>query len=277
MNMTIDDFSRITPDIIIDRFRQIEKDFGSMAAKNVFGKLQAIMNYARVRYPSFVQVNPCQCLTSGKLWPKTNSRDDCLKGNDFKLFHDGIQGFNEATRDAFLFCLYHGLRNMEAASLKWDYVDLEGQTLTIPSTVTKTKRPLHVPLSRQSLAILKRRKETRGEEQSFVFPTVRDYLNKTGHIVLKSDALKLKTGLDISPHGLRRTFITIGEKLKLRRQDIDKLTNHVDRSVTATHYDRTDVDDLREPLQRIASEVERLMFEGVGAKVIQHPASQEMK
>jgi len=41
------------------------------------------------------------------------------------------------------------------------------------------------------------------------------------------------------------------------------------KPVTGKHYDGADVEDLREPLQRIANEIERLMLHGIGAKVIE--------
>jgi len=49
-------------------------------------------------------------------------------------------------------------------------------------------------------------------------------------------------------HGLRRTFITTGRKLKLF-EDTERLTNHLDNSVTGRHYDGTSIDDLRQSLQ----------------------------
>ncbi len=72
--------------------------------------------------------------------------------------------------------------------------------------------------------------------------------------------LKTKTGLKITV-GLRRSFITIGRKLKIF-EDTDLLTNHIDSSVTGKHYDGTDIEDLREPLQKIADKIERLMLAG---------------
>lgn len=83
-----------------------------------------------------------------------------------------------------------------------------------------------------------------------------------------SAALKLNTGLPITVHGLRRTFVTTARRLKIF-EDADRLTNHVDSSISGRHYDATGVDDLRQPLQVIANEIERLMKEGVGAKIIQ--------
>jgi hypothetical protein len=79
----------------------------------------------------------------------------------------------------------------------------------------------------------------------------------------------LRTGLDLTVHGLRRTFITMGERLRLRREDINLLTGHVDHSVTGRHYTRLTADDLRPILQRIANEMERLLKHEPGMKVIQ--------
>jgi hypothetical protein len=54
----------------------------------------------------------------------------------------------------------------------------------------------------------------------------------------------------------------------MRREDINNLTGHADNSVTGKHYAKVTPDDLRPVLQAIANEIERLMVEGVGAKVI---------
>jgi integrase len=275
MDMPISEVAALEPEIIVERFKQIEKDSGKMAAKNVFGKLQSILNHSKILYPKHVSRNPCEVLSAGKFWPKTNARKDCLRGNDFKQFYEGIQLFNEITRDAFLFCLYQGLRNMEAASLKWEYVDIENAVLLIPDT--KNDAPLNVPLSAQSVAILKHRKANNPEGSPYVFPTQKAHLNKTGHIVLKSDVLKLNTGLDLSVHGLRRSFIDIADnKVKLRRQDVDRLTNHIDGTVTGKHYSHKDIEDLRGDLKKVCNEIERLMLEGVGAKVIHLGNAQAM-
>jgi len=93
--------------------------------------------------------------------------------------------------------------------------------------------------------------------------TFRFSTNKTGHVRLISTALRLNTGLDIMVHGLRQTFITTARRLKIFK-DADRLTNHVDSTMSGRHYDGTDVEDLRRPLQTIASELERLMKEGGG-------------
>ena len=57
-NLPLSEVSGIPPAVIIDRFKQIERGNGPMAAKNSFGKLQAILNYAKVKYPAAMPNNP---------------------------------------------------------------------------------------------------------------------------------------------------------------------------------------------------------------------------
>ena len=265
--LTLPEVAKLTPEMVIERHSQIAGKSGAYGARNAFVMLTAIINYAIIRHPGAIHANPLNVLRLGKHMKKIEARTDRLEGNDFKTFHDGIQKFNEITRDAYLFCLYQGMRSEETASLKWEHVDLEKQEMRVPDT--KNRQPLHVPLSRQSLAILKRRKEQNPEGNPFVFPSLPrpQCLNKTGHVRLMAAELKAKTGLDITVHGLRRTFITTARRLKIF-EDAERLTNHVDNSVTGKHYDGTGVDELRAPLQTICNEIERLMVEGIGAKVI---------
>ena len=97
-----------------------------------------------------------------------------------------------------------------------------------------------------------------------VFPSLNsNHKSKTGHIALKADLLRFKTGLNLTVHGLRRSFITAGKRLGLH-EEADRLTNHVDSTVTGKHYDGREIDDMRVPLQAIANEIERLMVHGVG-------------
>jgi integrase len=275
--LTLADVAKLTPAMVIERHKQIAGKSGVYGARNAFVMLTAIINYAIIRHPDIITTNPLNVLQRGNHMKKIKARTDRLEGNDFKVFHAGVQKFNEVLRDCYLVCLYQGLRSEEAAGLKWEYIengkrqggiDLEKEEMAIPDT--KNRNTLHAPLSRQSLAILKRRKAENPEGNPWVFPSVptfRHSTNKTGHVRLMAAALRLNTGLNITIHGLRRTFITTARRLKIF-QDADRLTNHVDDSVSGRHYDETGVDDLRTPLQTICNEIERLMIEGVGAKVI---------
>jgi integrase len=269
--LSIMEIANLKPDVVISRYKQVEDSFGPFNARNAFTILKSIANYATVKYPSAMDRNPFTVLTlpGMNIMRRVNARTECLQGNDFKQFFQAIQTYHPTICDCFLFCLYHGLRRAEAESLRWQDVDLQKEELLIPDT--KNRQALHVPLSTQSWEILERRRGFAPEGNPYVFPTVRDDITKTGHVQLSAATLRDRTGLDLTVHALRRTFITIGRKLKLHA-DTDKLTNHVDSSVAGRFYDATGVDDLRDALQRIDNEIERLMLEGVGAKVVPLPS-----
>jgi len=271
--LPLSEVARLTPDIAIDRYRQVETEHGPYGARNAFVMLTAILNYALVKYPGVITINPLNVLRLGKHMKKIEARTDRLEGNEFHTFHTGIQAFNEITRDCYLTCLYHGMRSEEAAGLRWEHINMDKQEILIPDT--KNRQALHLPLCRQTLAILRRRQEQNPEGTLWVFPSLSQTHshNKTGHVRLMAAALKAKTGLNITVHGLRRTFITTARKLKIF-EDADRLTNHIDSSISGKHYDGTGIDDLLQPLQTIANEIERLMVHGTGARVVQLPTAQ---
>lgn len=256
--LPLPEIAKLTPDTVINRYKQIESDSGPYAARNAFTMLSAVASYATVKYPATIPLNPFRTLRGNGLMAKIIEREECLREEDFKTFYNGIQGFNPVTRDCYLFCLYQGMRSTEASGLRWEHVDFKNKDIRVPDT--KNRQTLHVPLSRQTLNILERRKAANLEESPWVFPAQRKDLNKTGHTRMVSADLRARTGLHITVHALRRTFITTGRKLKFF-EDTDRLTNHIDGSVSGKHYDQTGVNDLRESLQKIDNKIEQLMLE----------------
>lgn len=273
MTLTLKGVNSLTPDVVMEKFQQIAAG-GAMTARNSAVMLSAVLNYGLAKYPGTLKSNPLAILTSRhvNVMKKIEPRHECLifdgekKRNDFKAFHEGMKKLTEVRSDLYQFTLFTGLRRMEATPLQWDHVDLEHAELRIDDT--KNRNELHIPLNRQAMAILKRRREVVDKDCPWVFCSTKGAINKTGFTVMRSDNLKRVTGLDITVHALRRTFITIGRKLK-RREDTDLLTNHIDSSMAGKHYDETTVDDLRETSQMIGNEIERLMLHVIGANVIQ--------
>ncbi len=258
----------LSPEVVIDRFQSILEINGKGAANNSFRCLQAIINYAEILYPQHLTRNPLKVLSRAEMWVQLEGRDDCLDIKQFKSFAKALLSRTPAHRDCYTFALLHGVRPAEAYSLKWEDVDLDKDIVAIKHETERSKRTYIVPLSRQSKVILERRKQSADDESVYVFPA-QGTRNTHGHLMLRSDELKKITGLPLTVHGLRRTFITTGERLRLRREDINRLTGHVDSSITGKHYARVTPDDLRPVLQAIANEIEHLMVDGVGAKVIQ--------
>jgi integrase len=64
--------------------------------------------------------------------------------------------------------IFTALRSGEVRGARWDEFDLDGKIWIVPGERMKSKRPHRVPLSEQSLAVLRHMKEIRLNE--FVFP-----------------------------------------------------------------------------------------------------------
>ena len=268
LDLPVSDLTRVLrPDVVINRYQEVLDASGKGAVTNAFKMLQAIINYGMILYPQFIVRNPVKVISDADLWPEIEARTTCLEPEQFTTFHDALLGFSVIHRDCYLFALYHGLRPDEAHSLRWEDVDLNKKTFDQSWMDSETKHRGLLPLSRQSESILKRRWDAKQKDDVYVFPS-ESGKSKSGHVMLRADKLRSKTGLDLTPHSLRRTFTTVGERLKLRREDIDLLTNHVDRTVTGRHYVRIGVEDIRAPLQIICNEIERLMKGEASARVI---------
>jgi integrase len=268
MDVPINDLMlMLIPDVVIRRYQEVLNNSGKGAASNAFKMLQAIINYGMLLYPQYIRLNPVKVISAAELWPEIKARTTCIEPEQFKIFHDALLSFPAIHRDCYLFTLYQGLRPDEAHSLRWEDVHLEKKLFDLTWKDSETKHRGILPLSRQSVEILKRRESVMQKTDVYVFPSSAKK-SKNGHITLRADKLRPKSGLDITPHSLRRSFTTVGERLRLRREDINLLTNHIDQTVTGKHYSRIGVEDLRAPLQLICNEIERLMVEGVGGKVI---------
>jgi integrase len=61
-----------------------------------------------------------------------------------------------------------------------------------------------------------------------------------------------------TPHDLRRTFLTVAERLALPYIVLKKLANHSGKRDTTFGYIVVDVERLREPMQTITNELLRL-------------------
>ncbi|MFZ4856324.1 MAG: tyrosine-type recombinase/integrase [Desulfuromonadaceae bacterium] len=267
MPLTLKEVNTLTPDIVLDKFQQIK---APMAARNASVMLSAVLSYGMAKYPGTLKSNPLAILSSRhvNVMEKIKPRHECLiydadkRRNDFQTFFNTIQVMGKVRQELLLLTLYTGMRSSEASTLEWGNIDLENGELHIADT--KNRQDLNIPLSRQAMAIVTRRKELAQESDKWVFPS--DIKCKTGHASMKSDYLKKVTGLDLTIHALRRTFITVGRRLK-RYEDTDRLTNHVDSSMAGKHYDETDIEDLRETANMIGNEIERRMLAET-AKVI---------
>lgn len=227
--------------------------------------LHALYNFAKeyrdAKGQAIIIDNPVDRLSAKKLWNKVERRKTYIPPHKLKIWWDAVWSLqvdtrdsntrnSETVRDYFLLLLFTGLRREEALTLCWDTnIDLDAKTLTVFDTKNGDDHML--PLSDFLYDLLLRRKIN--AKSNFVFPGD----GKTGHIVeFRSHIDKIQSicGLRITPHDLRRTFISIVNSLTtlMSYYTSKKLLNHKISDVTAG-YIQHNLEDLLKAMQSVAT------------------------
>lgn len=245
----------ITRQMVLAKYNEIKTGTGPYAANRVADLLSAICNFSRI-VTGKPEANPVTVIRDSGARFKEASREICLTPDEIKVFYqttEALTGLN--ARDIMRVLLFTGMRKSEAMGLQWENINLDDKTLMVPNT--KNGKPLTLPLSSQLVEIFKARWELwQQPDKGAVFPTH----GRDGHAVsIDQGSRHIKMEIPhFTPHTLRKTFTTIAAGIGIDSMVIDRLTNHVPRGMTARHYYKPSVDDLRGPMQRIADRIMEL-------------------
>lgn len=229
-------------------------------AMQAFSVLRALINFAGRRYKRadgtpLITYNPVSALKDD--WVTLPERKTRIPESKIGAVWYELQQWREvaynrdtlASIDLVMFLLLTGARIGEASALTWDRVNLDEGWWHLPDP--KNRNPVWLPLSTQAVELLKTRQRVDGSP--FVFTS----WGATGHLKDPRDMMKKVSGVagtKITPHDLRRTFITFGvTECGIDLHKIELLTNHVPKGVTAKHYLETShLQYLRPEVQSIA-------------------------
>ncbi len=248
----------ITKDMVTRRHGELGQASGEAYANLAMRVLRSIFNFALAHFedgfgqPIFTE-NPVMKLTRTRAWFRSERRQTLVKVHQFPAWFDAVDAlrqdptpFAHTVADYLLFLLFSGLRRQEAAQLTWDRVDQKDRTLTIPDPKNRLRHVL--PLSEPLEQILERRKSR--STGAFVFPGE----GRAGYLIEpKKQVAKViqASGIEFSLHDLRRTFITIAERIDVAPYSIKRLVNHKTRNDVTAGYIVSDTERLRAPLERI--------------------------
>ncbi|MCE5361584.1 MAG: tyrosine-type recombinase/integrase [Acidithiobacillus sp.] len=245
----------ITTDKVRQRFRQLSEQHGEATANAVMRTLRALLNFAQATFSTeeepLFRDNPVRILSQTRAWHRIDRRQGYLRRGDLAPWMAAVRELSSpTTRDYLLFLLFTGMRRQEAARLQWSQVDFSNRVLTI--TDTKNHDPLTLPLSSFLQNLLEERYRLRDPDSPYVFPGN----GRTGYIQEPKRALQSvaeKTGISVMLHDLRRTFITMADALEISPYALKRLVNHrQDRGDVTAGYIISDVERLREPMERIS-------------------------
>jgi integrase len=257
----------INRNMVLERHKEIQKQVaknakshmakGHHAANSAMVVLRLLWNHASVLTPGLPD-NPVSGISQLRAWYKERRRDRVLKASELPDFYRAVLGLeNEVQRDLVLLMMFTGLRSQEARELKWEEIDFKNKLILIPSTRTKSDRKLDLPMSDFIYKLLRKRNSI-GITGKWVFPST----SRSGHIVevkYPFELIEKETGIHITPHDLRRTFITIAESCNIPIFALKGLVNHSMGTDVTAGYVVASPDRLRKPMMQVTKKIKELV------------------
>jgi integrase len=250
----------ITSDMVEDRHRSIvveigkgDRYAGASTANGVLRTFRVLWNFAADRTPD-LPPNPIKRLK--RQWYAEPRRVRIVSTADLPKFYQAVCALpNPVASDYLKILLFTGMRRTEAATLRWENIDLVEGVIRIPAKNTKSKRKLDLPMSDfvRDLLIARRALGDAG----FVFPGPA----RSGHIgdpVFPLRTVAKSSGVTVCAHDLRRTFLTVAEACDISHLALKAMVNHSMGGDITAGYVQINVERLREPVQRVANKMKEL-------------------
>ena len=134
---------------------------------------------------------------------------------------------NEATKRAYLFSCFCGLRYSDIKALTWGDVLLDGEQYRVKIVMVKTQKTLYLPLSKEALRWMPERGDAKDTEKVFSLPS-QCYLN----VVLRTWAANSGITKHVTFHTARHTFATLELTAGAELYTVSKLLGHTQVKTT---------------------------------------------
>lgn len=259
----------ITKDKISKHHEQIGRYHGEAFANLAMRVLRALFNFASGQYEdaqgkSLILENPVKRLSQSRAWYRIERRQTYIKSHELSPWYQSVKKLENTTlKDYLIVLLFTGLRRQEAATLKWEQIDLQNKTLTVIDTKNHDTHTL--PLSDYLYELFAARYQNKTNE--YVFPGS----GAGGYIIeprKQMNKVIKETSISFTCHDLRRTFITIAESLDIPAYALKRLLNHKMNGDVTAGYIMTDVERLRKPMQQVTNYLLKCMNIKESAEII---------
>lgn len=266
----------ITKSMISDRHARLTKDSPAQANASM-RVLRSVWSYCRHSFlddneEPIIKEHPVSILNVKKDWnyiaPKKRHVEEEYLGKFLKgvLEHKDKWSHRQApysnnARDIMLVFMLTGVRLNEAQTLAWSDIDLKAGKILFKDTKNGSDYPL--PMGDVLWELMRHRKKfAQGSE--WVFPSqikkIDDHVKDLGG---SYEVISGKAGLYITPHDLRRTFISVANRLSMNYPVLKRLLNHQDSKTSddvTLQYIQISQREIREAL----NEIEKVYFAEAG-------------
>ena len=213
-------------------------------ANRVHSLISKIFNWAVSR--DLLDYSPCQQVEKPS---KENQRERVLSGVEIGRLWKAFENQGAYVSAIFKLMLLTAQRRWEISQMRYKDIDLESGWWIIPGELAKNGRSHRVPLSAESLKIIKSLKK--GQiDQIWLFPSPTRKDQPIGNVQKAAQRVREESGVDnFVLHDLRRTAPTAMASNGVTNFVVARILNHVEPGVTAV-YNRYSYDsEKREALE----------------------------
>jgi integrase len=227
---------------------------GRTTANAALRLFRALWNFQAERDPDLPR-NPNWVLR--RQWHRLDRRTRHVPADRLAEFYAAARRLpSEIQRDLVIFALFTGMRENEAAALRWSEVDLPQRMIRLPAGRMKAHKEFDLPMSDVVHHLLVARRAY-GRDGDFVFPGN----GKVGYCQSFTYALRqieAMTGIRTSPHDLRRTFASVAATVEISPLALKLLVAHSAGGDVTAGYTFLPLPELRRAAQKVADRLKEL-------------------
>ena len=216
-------------DAIVDRGSPIQ-------ANRTLALVRKIFNWGIGR--GIVEHNPCLQVEAPS---RENQRQRVLSEDELRAAWRAFDALGPIMGPMFKLRLLTAQRGGEVETMRWQDIDLDARSWTIPAEMAKNGLAHFVPLSDAAVDLL-RGLRALDPESEWVFPSPKRRGHHIENVQKAAARVRQEAGIsDLVLHDLRRTAATSMTAIGVSRLVVAKILNHVEQGVTQV-YDRHSYD-----------------------------------